>query len=120
MRFWVAHPSRVCGLATRSCGVDAFKKWSQPGRHPELRNRVQFLEGRGKRVREAPHGSRCELFILGIKIAVMHNAGQVLAQTIAGFEHVACGELLKKDRELFIRQGSPDDHHIGVHMPEGW
>src|SRR5216684_7883494 len=46
-----ALPSRRAGFATCSRRLNAFKKCSQFGRRPELRNSFQFLECRGERVR---------------------------------------------------------------------
>ncbi len=69
-------PAEEC-FAGYSCCVNAFKKCSQLGRRPELRNGFQFLEGQGERVRQAPHSPRRELLMLGIEVASMHDAGQV-------------------------------------------
>ncbi len=71
-------PPAEPGLATCSRHVNAFKKCSQLGRRPELRNGFEFLESRGKRVRQAPHSPRRELLVLGIDVAMVHHSGQVL------------------------------------------
>ena len=43
----------------------------------EPRNAFQFLHGRGKRVGQAPHRPRCELLVLRIEIAIVHDSGEV-------------------------------------------
>jgi integrase len=61
-------PPAEVGVATRSRRVDTFEKCSQLGRRPELRNGFQFLEGRGERIRQAPHRPRGELLMLRIEV----------------------------------------------------
>src|SRR6266481_3213778 len=63
--------------------IDALKalgytECSQPSGRPKLRNGFQFLEGRGERVRQAPHSPRRELLMLRIEVVIMHHSRQVL------------------------------------------
>lgn len=58
--------------------MNALKKCSQLGCRPKLGNGLQFLEGRGERARQAPHGSRCELLVLRIEVVIVHDSSQVL------------------------------------------
>jgi hypothetical protein len=48
-----------------------FEEFAQLGCRPELRNRIQFLEGRSERVGETPDCSRFELLILGLEVEVL-------------------------------------------------
>jgi len=54
-----------------------FEESPEPRGCPELRNRIEFFECRGERVRQAPHGSGLELLVLRIEIEFVHPPCQV-------------------------------------------
>src|SRR6266852_1482269 len=72
---WQACHSRLLWRLRRSGG---FKKTSQFRRCPELWDRIEFLERRGERIRQAPHGSRLELLGLWIEVEFVHSPCQML------------------------------------------
>ncbi len=45
---------------------------------PELRNRIEFLERRCERIRQAPHGSGLELLVLRIEVEFVNPPRQML------------------------------------------
>ena len=57
---------------------DGLQKSRQLRRGLVLRNWLQFLERAGECVREAPHGSRLELLMHGLKVQLVHTPRQVL------------------------------------------
>ena len=52
---------------------ETLRAWPSPG----MRDRVEVLERRSKRVREAPHRPRSELLVLGREVLLVHVARQV-------------------------------------------
>ena len=57
---------------------DRLQKARQLRRRLVLRNWLQFLERAGEGVRQAPHGSRLELLMHGLKVQLVHPPRQVL------------------------------------------
>jgi hypothetical protein len=53
-------------------GEPGFQKFSQFGSGLELRDGIQFLECRGKCIRQAPDGPSPEFFVLWLEVEVMH------------------------------------------------
>ena len=58
--------------------MSGFQERSEFCRGLELRYRVQFLEGRGEGVRQAPHGARHKVLELRVEVEVVDFARQVL------------------------------------------
>jgi hypothetical protein len=56
---------------------DGFKKSFQFCRRSELRDRIEFLESRGKCVRQAPHGSGLQLLVLRIEVEFVNPPRQM-------------------------------------------
>src|SRR5216684_6525298 len=77
--WWESSGGRACHsrLLWRSCRSGGFKKAPKFRRCPELRDRIEFLERRGKRVRQAPHGSGLELLVLRIEVEFVYSPRQM-------------------------------------------
>jgi hypothetical protein len=80
-----------------------FEEFAQLGCRPELRNRIQFLEGRSERVGETPDCSRFELLILALEVEVMHAAGEVFG----GFQFALDERLLDDHLRRDVGQFAP-------------
>jgi len=73
--------------------ADGFKKAPQFRCCLELRDRIEFLERRCERVRQAPHGSGLELLVLRIEIQLVHSPRQASRDVQTPF-HEKCGRSL--------------------------
>src|SRR5437773_5563695 len=73
-------PSRRSGRRRRPRLAVAFRSFEECPklrRRLELRDRIEFLEGRGEGVREAPHRARLKLLELRVEVEVVDFARQV-------------------------------------------
>src|SRR5207244_10382279 len=73
-----------------------FQKRSEFGRGLELRDGIEFLEGRGEGVGEAPHGPGRELLKLRVEVEVVDFARQVLG----------CVQFLFDERYIYKKPGA--------------
>jgi len=89
-------------LRANRCAV-GFQERSQLRRCFELRNRLQFLEGRSEGVRQAPHRARLKILVLRIEVEVVNDTCEMLRRLQIAFDEGAVDDELRgRRRELLL------------------
>jgi hypothetical protein len=81
-------------------------EFTQLRRSPELWDRVQFPERRGKGIRETPDRPRPEFLVLRLEVRIMHAAGQVFGGLQSALDERSVDDYLGRHiRQFALLQG---------------